>query len=151
MSTIAIPFDAWSVDYHRTMAAAFAVGNAVRRSASIFELAKDFWSFDRKFRALLKDLDEAQRIPCQEIPKLSERLEELYSAVNNVLDLAGKRGLTNRSLINGSMQSLRSSNLKLQDFIERLRLADDRTIIDAALEAIAEHEKGETVSLESLL
>jgi ribosomal protein L17 len=151
MSTITIPFAPWCIDYHKTMAAAIAAGNAIRKSASIFELAKDFWSVDRKFRALLKDLNASQTIPCEEIARLAERLDELYSAVDKVLDLAGKRGLTNRSLINGSIQSLKSSNIQLLDFIERLRLADDRAVIDEALEAIAEREKGETVSLRSLL
>jgi hypothetical protein len=33
---MAAPFDPWCVDYHKTMAAVFAAGSAVRRSASIF-------------------------------------------------------------------------------------------------------------------
>ena len=41
---------------HETMAAAATVGTAIRRGASVLELAKDFWSFDRKFKALLVDL-----------------------------------------------------------------------------------------------
>jgi len=152
VSTIAIPmpFAPWCADYYKTMAATCSVANAVKRSASRLELVKHFWSADRLFRSLLRDLNSLQTIPKEEVPKLKVRLEELRSNVDKVLDLAGKRGLTNRTLINGSIQSLRASNENLQDFIERLCLSMDPKVLAEALEAIAEYERGEAVTLESV-
>jgi hypothetical protein len=152
MSTMATaaPFDAWCVDYHKTMAAAFTVGNAVRRSASILELAKGFWSLSRNFRSLLNDLETTTGIPSEYVQRLSDRLRELHTKLDETLELARKRGFANRSLTNGSIQALQSCNARLQDYLERLELSLDPTLATDAGEAVADYKRGETVSLDSL-
>lgn len=153
MSTLAIaaPFEPWCVDYHKTMAAAFTVGNAIRKSASIFELTRDFWSCTRNFRSLMNDLEVLTEIPADLIAPLNGRLLELYRAVNRVLDVSHKKGLTNRTFINGSIQSLYACNARLQDYLERLDLSLNINLGRETEEALAEYERGETVSLDSLL
>jgi hypothetical protein len=153
MGTLAIngPFAPWCVDYHKTMAATFAVGNAVKRSASILELAKDFWSLNRNFRSLLNDLEMETHIPSEYVPELHARLSDLYKTVNRTLDLSRKRGFGNRTLVNGSINSLQLSNNRLEDFVDRLALSMDKTIAAEAMEALSEYKHGETVSLDSLI
>jgi hypothetical protein len=152
MSTMAmsVPFDTWCVDYHKTMAAAFTVGNAVRRSASILELAKDFWSLSRNLRTLLNDLETTAEIPCEHVRQLSDKLRELHTKLDETLELARKRGFTNRTLTSVSIEALRSSNARLQDYLERLELSLDPTSATDAAEALADYKRGDTVSLDSL-
>lgn len=151
MCTMAMPFDPWCVDYHKTMAAAATVGTAIKRGASVLEIARDFWSTQRKFKSLLSDLDKLRDVPVDELASFVPRLRDLYGSVNRILDLAGKRGYTNRTLINGSIQSLRARNADLQDIIERFELSLDPSFAPAVAAAIAEFERGETIALESLL
>jgi hypothetical protein len=153
MGTLAMngPFAPWCVDYHRTMAATFAVGNAVKRSASILELAKDFWSLNRTFRSLLSDLEMETQIPSEYVPQLHERLSDLHRTVNRTLDLSRKNGFGNRTLINRSMNSLQSCNNRLEDFVERLALSMNSAIATEGAEAMSEYKRGETVSLTSLI
>jgi hypothetical protein len=133
------------------MAATFTVGNAVKRSASILELAKDFWSLNRTFRSLLNDLEMETQIPKEYVSDLYDRLSDLHRTVNRTLDFARKRGFGNRTLINGSMNSLQSCNNRLEDFVERLALSMNKAVAAEAIEAMSEYERGETVSLDSLI
>jgi hypothetical protein len=133
------------------MAAAVAAGNAVRKRASILELVKDFWSVNRSFRSLMTDLEAATAITREDIPQLDARLRELYTTVSQTLDMCRERGFTHRALVNGSIHSLQSCNARLQDYLERLELSLDPNLAIETAEAIAEYERGETISLDSLL
>jgi hypothetical protein len=111
---------------------------------------KDFWSADRKFKSLLAGLNTLRTAEADELTKLIIKMRELSALVAKVLDLAGKRGYTNRTLVNSSIQSLRTRNAELQDLIEGFELSLDPNVAISVAEAVSEFERGETVSLESL-
>jgi len=153
MSTVALQVTNTSgcVDYHRTMAATLAAGDALNRGASILSIAKDFWLAAHVLKALVAATNRITQAPHDELATFIVNLESVHSRVNALIDRACKKGLARRRIISFSIQSLRLHNEGIKDAIERLRLTEDREIRDAALEAIAEHKRGETVSLESLL
>lgn len=151
MSAATMPFSPWCVDYHRTMAATANVGNSIKRGTSFLLLAKEFWDVDRTFRSLLDEVERIREANSEELRNLTEKLSELNTSLNRVLDAAGKRGITNRTLINASIQSLRSKQMRLQDIIERLQLSLDPAVHKAIQDAMDEYTRGETVSLDSLI
>src|SRR3954451_5209858 len=107
MCTVTIPFDQWAVDYHSTMAAVSEVGTAIKSGSSILGLVKDFWRVDRKFRALISDLEKIRQMPPDQLRNMTDKLIALSETVDQVLIMASRKGLTNRTLVNGSIQSLR--------------------------------------------
>lgn len=132
------------------MAAAGNLGGALRRSASILELARNFWSVDRKFKDLLLHLEKITAIPGEDLAGLVADLKRLRSTVNSLLDTAFSRGYGNRALTGGSIHSIRERNELLADFIERCELGLSQDL-DKALEcAAAEFMHGETVSADVL-
>ncbi len=78
-------------------------------------------------------------------------MRTLRKTVNRVLDLAGKRGLYNRSLISGSILTLQKRNEELLDVIERFELSLDPSLDLCLDQALEEYRRGETVAIESLL
>ncbi len=151
MSTAAMTFDPWCVQYTETLAAATTVGSAIRRRCSYVQLATDFWRVNRKFKSLLSTLDEAKMLPEDGAKELLARLRTLRATVNSVLDLAGKRGLCNRTIISGSILTLRKRNDELLDFVERLELSVDPAVYRCLDEALEEYRSGTAIPIESLL
>lgn len=119
----AIPFEPWCVDYHKLMAATAQAAQAVRKSASVFQMAVDLWAVDRKFKALLNDLSSVTTLPGDELEKVTCKLEELHSKIVSVIDLLGRRGYTNRTITAGSIRSIQKKTEELGEFIEGFRLA----------------------------
>jgi hypothetical protein len=151
MSAATITFQPWLIDYYKTMAAAAGVGTAIKRGASILELAKDLWSADRRFRDLLSLLDKLTIVPSGELRTLVWRLRDMRSTMNRMLDLAGKKGLTNRTLTASSLLALKRRNDELLDVIERFELVLDPAFDRALAQAMDEFERGETVSIDTVL
>ena len=151
MSTVATPFDPCFIDYHKTMAATLSVGSAIERGSSILSLAKDFWILARDFKSLLTAIESVEKAPPEEINAIAPRLAELHKTTAKLLDMSGKRGLTNRTLISTSVQSIQSCNERLYDAIECFQMSLDPAISEAVRQALGEYERGETVSLDSLV
>jgi hypothetical protein len=82
---------------------------------------------------------------------LLARLRALRATVNSVLDLAGKRGLCNRTIISGSILTLRRRNDELLDFVERLELSIDPALDRCLDEGLEEYRSGTAIPVESLL
>jgi hypothetical protein len=154
MATMAMPINGmapWCVDYHRTMAAAIVACKAAKNSAAWIILAKDFWQVSRDFKALLSELDRVTQLPPAELQIAVDKLSELYKTANRTIDVAYKHKLHNRTLTGASVRSLANCNARLLDVIERFQLSLDPATSEAARRAIEEYERGETVSLESLV
>ena len=151
MSTVATPFDPCFIDYHKTMAATLSVGSAIERGSSILSLAKDFWILARVFKVLLTAIESVEKARPEGIKAIAPRLAELHKTTNKMLDLSSKRGITNRTLVNTSAQSIHRNNEHLYDAIECFRMSLDPAISEAVREALGEYERGETVSLDSLV
>jgi hypothetical protein len=153
VSTATMPFEPWQIDYHKTMAAAGTLFRAVRAGAPVFELAKDLWSLDRKFRSLVSRLNSLPLDPCsiEELTTIIHKLREAHLSLGGLLDLAASAGLGNRTLTAGSINSLRKRNAELADFLEHLELGLDPSVNSAVSDALEEFRRGETVNLASIL
>src|SRR4051812_7582742 len=97
MSTMPMPFDQWSIEYHETMAAVAVVGTAVKRGVGTLGLVKSFSCVERKFRHLLNHLSKIRKFPPESLPNLTDRLLSLKQSVDEVLAMSAQKGLTNRS------------------------------------------------------
>jgi hypothetical protein len=151
MSTAMMPFQPWCVDYHKTMAATLSLANAAKRGAGILGLAKDFRTVSREFKTLVAELNALTQISPSELKVIIPRLLELHKATNKTLDYAAQHGITGRRLIGAAERAIRFHNENLLDVIERLQLSLDPTINASLKEALKEYERGETVSLHSLV
>jgi hypothetical protein len=156
MATIATPFSTqhidFEVDYHKTMAAILAACKAVKNHAWTLLLAKDIWGVSRDFKELLVLFDRnLHGISVEEIRYILPKLQHLNTTSNRVIDTATKAGLKNRMFTAASLMSFVTYNDQLKDVIERLALSLDPTVEESVREAIAEYNRGETVSLDSLV
>jgi len=155
MSTIATPLSAqyidFEVDYHKTMAAVLAACKAVSNHGWTLLLAKDIWKVSRDFRELLVLFERLRGISVAEINHILPKLQHLIITANRFVDTATKAGLSNRTLTAPSLISFIRYNDQLKDITERLALSMDPDVQESVREAIAEYERGETVSLDSLV
>jgi len=155
MSALATTINPWvidfDVDYHKTMAAVMVTCKAVKNKAWTLSIAKDFWLVCRDFKALLLQLDQLGNVPSADIECLLLKLENLYKTSNKTIDTATKAGLRNRTLTSPSLQTFIHCNDSLYDVIERFRLSLNPAVAEAVRQAIQEYERGETVSLDSLV
>jgi hypothetical protein len=141
----------WCIDYHKTMAATIAACKAVKNSALWITIAKDFWQVSRDFKALLSELDRVTQVSPAELKIAIDKLVELYKTANGTIDVAYKHSLQNRTLTGASVRSLADCNVRLLEVIERFQLSLDPATSEATRKATEEYERGETVSLESLV
>lgn len=123
MSTTALPFEPWCADYHKVMAATAEVAQAVCKGASVLRLAKDLWVVDRRFGNLLKDFNQIDAVPIEELGKVADRLGELHSKIVYVIDSTNRRGYTNRTMTAGSIRSIELKNEELAELIDGFRLS----------------------------
>lgn len=154
MATMTIPlagFDPWCVDYHRTMAATLAACRAIKTGAMWITVAKDFWTVAKDFKALLLELDRVTEAPPSELQTAVSKLRELYRNVNRTIDIARRNGLHNRTLTSSSLRTVADCNTRLLDIIERFELSLNPATVEATRKALEEYERGETVSLNSLV
>jgi hypothetical protein len=155
MATLVTPLPAqcidFEVDYHKTMAAVLATCKVVRNHAWTLRIAKDFWSVCRDFKALLTQLDQSHNLSPADIYAILPKLQNLHSTSNRLIDTATKAGLQNRALTGASVATFVRNNNQLCDIIERFKLSLDPAVAAAVRDAIGEYERGETVSLDSLV
>jgi hypothetical protein len=156
MATMTIPlagFDPWCVDidYHRTMAATLTACRAVKNGAMWLTVAKDFWTVSKDFRTLLSELDRVVEAPHSDLQAAVLKLRELYKSANKTMDIARRHGLHNRTLTGASLRALADCNLRLLDIIERFELSLNPATVEATRKALEEYERGETVSMDSLV
>lgn len=154
MATIATPINGhyidFEVDYHKTMAAVLTTCKAVKNHAWTLVLAKDIWRVSRDFKALLFQLENLRSNPA-EIQSILPKIQNLNRTSNHFIDTASKSGLRNRSLTAAPLMTFIRYNERLSDIMERLALSIDPEVSASVRDAIAEYERGETVSLDSLV
>ncbi len=145
-----MPFEPLSIDYHKMMAATAEAGIAVRKRASILQIAKDLWSLDRKFGSLLAELRQITTMDAVQLREIASNLRGLHSKVAKVMDSARQRGYTNRTLTAGSVRSILHRNLELADIVEGFEISLDHEVQAAITGSWAEYNEGETVALTSV-
>jgi len=146
-----LAFEPWLIDYHKAMASTGEVCQSVQNSANIFQLAKKLWALDKIFKTLIVVLAKARTINPDELPKIISRIEELHEKAAYVLQLCKEKGFTNRTFTAGSLRSIEAKNCHLENFIESFRLSLDSEVQQQISDSWSEYQRGEKVSLDSLL
>lgn len=156
MSSETLTLDQWYIDYHEAMAAATKVRAAVRRHATIFQIASSLWSAARDVRRLIPEherlLQHGARLLLlpDKLQDLLESLKKLCDTLDELFDVARAKGYTNRTLTSHSLHSIRDIGDELRDYYETLKLSLDPHTNQLIDEAIRESESSPTVSLDSL-
>lgn len=150
-----ITFDEWGLGFHSTMAAVERAGIAVQREATIFSIALDFWDLSKKYKSFLRLLHRAPRvIPgeyCERFQATLKDMREVHRSCSDLIGKAARKGLTNRSLVNASIDSVQRQNDDLLDFIEVFEISLDSSTSDAIASTLCEHQRGESVEYQSVL
>ncbi len=117
--------------------------------SSIFLPTFGWWAGILK--ALLSHLDQPGDVAISDIECLLLKLDDLYKTSNKAIDAATKAGLKNRTLTGSALQKFICCNDRLCDAIERFELSLNPAVAEALRDSIKEYERGETVSLNSLV
>ena len=144
------PFNSVSVHYYQTMAGAAAAGNSIIQRAGVMPIAVVAWRVSRKFKNLVRDLDELPVGPDCAVIEFQDWLTDLHRTFNRLVDIAAKHGLFSRTLTAGSLQSIKTTNDDLLDLLERLRIGVSGGLKADLKEAVEEFESGKTISLDAL-
>lgn len=157
MSTDVLPiteekiFPEWYIDYYKTMASAATLWRALNHRASIVGLVYRFHLVSNDFKAILVTIGSIRDCSNEVLATIISQLEALHSTVDSTLQLATQRGYATKSLLTGSIRSIRKHNDELEDYIETFKLSLDPNLNSDIAAAIDQHHRGETVSLQSIL
>jgi hypothetical protein len=149
--TACLTLDEWSIGYYETMAATAKLSQAVRRGTSILIIARNCWISAKDFRNLIASLNLPTEGTPDQLREITELLQSLHQKTTELLAISAAKGLTNRTLTASSLQSIKESNVRVLDCIERLQLSLDASILEDARQALEEYRRGESVPLRSLL
>ena len=162
-AAIALSTDTWNAEAYGTTSAVFRASASVAQSISghlrWVSLAKDFWSIDRQLKALLESFyreaakpvdpaacptEESLRSSLAMLRTLCEKIEDLYAAGKS-------NGLTNRSIIGTSLNSIRVRGDELMDIVEGVQLSlSPQDFEPSFTKALDEYRKNETFDLASI-
>lgn len=150
-----ITFDEWGLGFHSTMAAVERAGLAIQRQATIFSIAVRFWDLSQNYKSLLRLLHGIPRVIPGEYHERFQtslnNMREVHRSCSALIAKAARKGWTNRSLVNASIQSVQRQNEELLDFIEVFEASLDSSTGDAIASALSEHQRGESVEYRSVL
>ncbi len=155
MTAVAIPLDQWELRFHEAMAALLRARDAIRRQAGILGLAPRFWSVARDLKNLTNTFEVMLAAPDGVLDEaalrsFAERTSRLVREIRELIDVAKRRGLTNRTLTAGSLNAIRLAGEKLDDYLDVLELSTDPEVEKLIREGKQDFADGRGVSLESL-
>lgn len=156
MSAAVVTLEQWSAGFHSTMAAAAKASIAIKRQATFLSIAKDFWDLSKTFKEFIRSLDPPSgfTIASEEEDQfrvIIQGLRSVHTKTVDLLGLAARKGLSNRTFVSASISTVRKLNDEVLDIIESFELSLDASTSEAIAQAQAEQKRGETVDYRSVL
>ena len=139
------------------MAAIASVSLSIKRDARILAITGGLSSLASSLKKLLLYLNrlDGLHMPIQDregsFLSIARDIRELHSKTITLFGTAAEKGLTNRSLVNSSIKTLRELTEELLDFAEAFDLSMETSTEESIAKALAEHQAGETVDYRSVL
>jgi hypothetical protein len=150
----------WNADFYGALSSVSRLAVAVKNKANVLKLAYALRNGNRSLKALFDQVDavmdgtamplaEAEMPSPQRLFDTADTLMKLSRDIDYIYELLRCVGLTNNSLMAGSLAAFHQYRGRLEDLADWLELAaqsdDVRTIFERAS---AERERGEIVDLE---
>ena len=168
MSALPLVLDEWNVGFYTAMAAAARVSLSITREATIFSITRGFWSLAADLRKMLKQLHHltglhhkvidlasvaGMLVPDRDesIRSMARDIREVHAKALAVFESAARKGLTNRSVVNSSIETVRKLNDELLEFAEAFETSLEPSTSEMITRALAEYNAGETVDYRSVV
>lgn len=154
-STTVLSLDQWQILFHETMAALLRAQDAVKRQCGLWGLLSGLWKCSRDLKALNASLKVISELPdgvFSEVLIQSQipQLRKLLTSIEELIDTAKRRQLTNRSMISAPLGSIRIRGEYIADYLEALEMSIDPEVLKAISEGRGEVEDGKFEIMEQL-
>lgn len=160
MSVDAVQLDRWQLQFHELMASILRASAMIKREAGILGIAPRLWQAGRDLKGI-RQLQQNIYESALELPdgaindavfkSLTESTGNLVHSIEELLDIARRKGLLNRSLTAGSLEVIRQRGGELAEYLDILRLSVDPELAAQISEGRSEFVEGRGVPLDSLL
>jgi hypothetical protein len=155
--------DSWNADAFGAASALFRVSGKVSASVSsqltLLTLAGRLWGIDHQLKELLEKFYRETSTPSNQSIRPSEErvrgalatLRTLCGHIEELYNTGKARGLTNRTLIGTSLNSIRVRGDELLDIVESVELSMEPQAFEPIFEkALEEFKRGEAHDLASI-
>ena len=154
-STTVLSLDQWQILFHETMAALLRAQDAVKRQFGLWGLLNGLWKCSRDLKTLnasLKAISELHDGVFSEVLIQSQipQLRKLLTSIEELIDTAKRRQLTNRSMTSAPLGSIRIRGEYIADYLEALEMSIDPEVLKAISEGRGEVEDGKFEIMEQL-
>jgi hypothetical protein len=154
-STVALTLDQWQILFHETMATLLRATAAVKHQIGLVGLLRDLWISSHDLKVLNARLKAISEIPDgilseEFIHSQIPQLQKLLRSIEDLLDTAKRKGLTNRSLTGAPLGLIGSRGGYIADYLETLEMSIDPEVLKAIEEGQAQIQRGEFEVMERL-
>jgi ribosomal protein L17 len=143
-----LTLDQWQILFHETMAALLRAQEAVKRQFGLIGLLNGLWKASRDLKALsaiLKSISEAPDgvITEEFIQAHIPNVRELLRSIEDLIQVAKRKGLMNRSLTSAPLGVIGSRGEYIADYLEALEMSVDHEVLKAINEGRSQIDRGE--------
>jgi hypothetical protein len=147
-SSMTLTLDQWQILFHETMAALLRAQEAVKRQFGLIGLLNGLWKASRDLKALsaiLKSISEAPDgvITEEFIQAHIPNVRELLRSIEDLIQVAKRKGLMNRSLTSAPLGVIGSRGEYIADYLEALEMSVDHEVLKAINEGRSQIDRGE--------
>jgi hypothetical protein len=154
-SSFALTLDQWQILFHETMAAMLRAQEAVKRQFGLWGVLNGLWRCSSDLKRLNANLKAISELPDgvlgeEFIQSQIPQLRKLLRSIEDLIDTAKRHHLTNHSLTNGALGSIRIRGEYIADYLDALEMSIDPEVLKAINEGRDQIERGEFETMERL-
>jgi len=156
MSTNAtLTLEQWQILFHETMAVLLRAQEAVKEQFGLVGTLKSLWKCNRDLTALSAKMKAISELPDgiltdEFIQSHIPQVRKLLKSIENLIDMARAKGLTNRTVTSASFESIRLRGEYIADYLESLEMSIDPDILKAINDGRSQIERGDFEVMERL-
>jgi hypothetical protein len=155
MTSTTFTLDQWQIRFHEAMAALLRAQEAVKRQVGLVGVVTGLWKSSRDLKALnatLKVISETPDGVLSEefIQSQIPQLRKLLRSIEGLLEMAKRKGLTNRTLTGAPLGLITARGEYIADYLDSLEMSIDPEVIAAIDEGRSQIERGEFEVMERL-
>lgn len=145
----------WPILFHQTMAALLRAQQAVQQQFGFWVVLNGLWKSSRDLKALNASLKAISELPDGVFPDEAVRsqipqLRNILTSIEDLIDTAKRRHLTNRSLLSAPLGSIRIRGEYIADYLETLEMSIDPVVLKAIQDGREQIERGQFEAMEQL-
>jgi ribosomal protein L17 len=153
--SFALTLEQWQILFHETMAAMLRAQEAVKQQFGLWGILNGLWRCSRDLKRLNASLKAISELPDgvlseEFIQSQIPQLQKLLRSIEDLIDTAKRRHLTNRSLTNAALGSIRIHGEYIADYLDALEMSVDPDVVKAINEGRDQIQRGEFETMEQL-